>query len=242
MGDNSDFASGYSLGRSEGSCSNGGFGSMWGDGIWAIIILTMLGFGGGWGGFGGFGGGGFVNGALTRAELYDGFAMQNIDSAVRGVQQGICDSTYALKDTITNGFHGVDRAVCDLGYQQKDCCCETQRLIERGFCDIGGAVKDMGRDLADNSNCNFRALNDTIRDGFARIEAADNARYTAELERKLNACDRDGALRDLGVYLVNTLRPAPVPAYPTCNPWAASYGWNGYGGCGQGYGGCGCGC
>ena len=37
------------------------------------------------GGGGGFGGGGaMMNGALTRAELYDGFAIQNIDSAVRG--------------------------------------------------------------------------------------------------------------------------------------------------------------
>jgi len=96
----------------------------------------------------------------------------------------------------------------------------------------------MGRDLADNNNCNFRALNDTIRDGFARMEAADNARYLEELERKLNACDRDSALQGLGTYLINTLRPAPVPAYATCNPWAASYGWGG-----SGYGGnCGCGC
>lgn len=32
-------------------------------------------------------------------------------------------------------------------------------------------------------------------------------------------------------YLVNQLRPCPVPAYITCNPWAASYGFNsGYNG------------
>ena len=38
-------------------------------------------------------------------------------------------------------------------------------------------------------------------------------------------------------YLVNQLRPCPVPAYITCNPYAASYGF------GQNFGsGCGCGC
>ena len=36
-------------------------------------------------------------------------------------------------------------------------------------------------------------------------------------------------------YLVNELRPCPVPAYITCNPYAASYGF-GYNN------GCGCGC
>ena len=73
MGENSgDLSLGYMMGQSE-SGSNGGFGGMFGEGLWAIIILAMLGFGG-YGFGGGFGGGGFVNGALTRAELYDGFA------------------------------------------------------------------------------------------------------------------------------------------------------------------------
>ena len=98
-----DFAMGYAMGQDTNG-GNGGMGSGFGEGLWAVIILAML-FNGGWGG--GFGGGGF-NGALTRAELYDGFAMQNIDSAVRGVQQGICDSTYALTNAINGGFAGGD--------------------------------------------------------------------------------------------------------------------------------------
>jgi hypothetical protein len=35
-------------------------------------------------------------------------------------------------------------------------------------------------------------------------------------------------------YLINQIRPCPVPAYITCNPYAASWG--------TGYGGNGCGC
>jgi hypothetical protein len=37
-------------------------------------------------------------------------------------------------------------------------------------------------------------------------------------------------------YLIDQLRPCPVPAYITCNPYAASWG------VGYGNGGCGCGC
>ena len=82
MSENSgDLSLGYMMGSSENR--NGGFMGGFGEGIWAIIILAMLGFGGGWGG--GFGGGGYMNGALTRAELYDGFALQGIDNGVRGV-------------------------------------------------------------------------------------------------------------------------------------------------------------
>ena len=131
------------------------------------------------GGFGGFGGQ-----ALTRAELYDGFAIQNIDGAVRGVQQGICDSTYALNNSITSGFHGVDNAICTLGYQtqqgfntlgyaMKDCCCETQRLIERGFCDVGQAVNMQTRDIIDNAT--KTSIGDTYAQEFKPMDQLNKA-------------------------------------------------------------------
>ena len=49
-----DFGMGYALGAdSGGSNNNGGFGGMFGEGLWAIIILAMLGFGRNGFGFGG---------------------------------------------------------------------------------------------------------------------------------------------------------------------------------------------
>ena len=228
-----DFAMGYAMGADAGNnCNNNGngmgFGS-WGD-LAALLVVAGIFGGGGWG-FGGFGGGGggmMLNGIATRADINEGFALQNITGGIRGIQEGICDATYNLNTNLMSGFHGVDNAICslgyniqqgfnDLGYRQQSCCCETQRLIERGFCDIGHAMSN-----------NTRDINDTIRDGFARIEAQNNARYVADLERKLNACDRDSALQGLGTYLINTLRPSPIPAYPSCNPWGGSGGnWNG---------------
>lgn len=235
--------------------NNGGFGGMWGDGLWAIIILAMLGFGGygyggGFGGFGGFGGGVGLNGALTRAELYDGFAIQNIDSAVRGVQQGICDSTYALNNTITNGFHGVDRGLCDVSRQISDCCCTTQRNIDSvrydmatGFCNLGNTIQNTTRDIIDSQNAGTRAILDFLTNDkidslrsenqalkFAASQSAQNAFFTANQDAQTAEI-----IRRLG-------RDCPVPAYvvpnPNCcygNPVGIGYG--NYGG-----NGCGCGC
>ena len=254
MGENSgDLSLGYMMGQSE-SGSNGGFGGMFGEGLWAIIILAMLGFGGGWGGgFGGMGGGYMMNGMLTRAELYDGFAMQNIDSAVRGVQQGICDSTYALNNTITNGFHGVDRGLCDIGHQISDCCCTTQRNIDSvkfdmvtGFCNLSNTIQNTTRDIIDNQNANYRGIIDFLTNDkidslraenqtlkFAASQASQNAFITANQEAQTAEI-----IRRLG-------RDCPVPAYvvpnPNCcygNPVGIGYGYGT-----QGYGGnCGCGC
>ena len=245
---------GYLMGQSEGN-NNSGFGGDWGGGLWAIIILAMLGFGGGYGFGGGFGGGGGLSGVLTRAELYDGFATQNIDSAVRGVQQGICDSTYALAGTITNGFHGVDSAICNLGHQISDCCCTTQRAIDginfnmaKGFCDLGNVINTQTRDIIDNQNANYRGIMDfMVQSKLDALRSENEA-----LRLKASQADQNAVLRaaidaSTAEIIRRTGNECPVPAYvvpnPNCcygNPVGVSYGagWGGYGR----DGGCGCGC
>ena len=153
-----DFGMGYALGQDSNNnhcCNTGngfGFGGGWGEGIWAVIILGMIfgwgrgGFGGGFGNWGGDGFGWGINsaagqGALTRADLCSEFNFNNLDNAVHGVQQGLCDGFYSQNTNILNGFHGVDNAVCQLGYQTQQgfstlgaqmaqCCCDTQRAID----------------------------------------------------------------------------------------------------------------
>lgn len=228
------FATGFLAGQDSGGGNNGGiFGN---EGIWGVVILAMI-FGWGRGGFGGGNnGGGDGGGALTRADLCTGFNFNNLDGAVRGVQQGLCDGFYAMNSSLMSGFSGVDKAICTLGYQDQQgfsslaaqlaaCCCDIRQQIGEvkyqmatDTCAIQQTIQNTTRDL-----------NDTIRGGFAAMEARENARYIAELERKLNACDRDNALQGMSTYLINTLRPSPVPSYPSCNPWAYSGGnWSGY--------------
>lgn len=250
-----DFATGYMAGQDSGG-GNGGWGGF-GEGIWAVIIIAIL-FGrgglggfGGWGGFGGFGGVG-LNGALTRAELYDGFAIQNIDNAVRGVQQGICDSTYALNNAITSGFHGVDNAICTLGYQNQqgfntlgyqtqqgfnslshelsDCCCTTQRLIERGFCDVGNAVNMQTRDIIDNQNANYRG----IMDFLVTEKMASKDAKIVELTNQLSQSNQNaviGARIDAAVaeVLRRTGNDCPTAAYLVQPPTPVNFPTNGCG-------------
>lgn len=245
------------MGQDSNGSNGGGFGGgMW-EGIWGIVLLAMV-LGWGNGGFGGFGGGG-ASGALTRAELYDGFATQNIDSAVRGVQQGICDSTYALNNSLMSGFHGVDNAICNLGYQTQsgfnslghqisDCCCTTQRAIDgvnfnmaKGFCDLGNVINMQTRDIIDNQNANYRGLMDFLV--TEKLSAKDA--QIAQLQNQVSQAQQTAAFRaaidaSTAEIIRRTGNDCPTPAYwvqpPT--PVQAPCSWtNG------GYnGGCGCGC
>ena len=246
---------GYLMGQ-EGN-NNGGNGMFGSDAIWAIILFAMI-FGyGGNGGFGGFGGG--MNGALTRAELYDGFAIQNIDSAVRGVQQGICDSTYALNNSIMSGFHGVDSAICNLGYQTQsgfntlghqisDCCCTTQRAIDnvnfnmaKGFCDLGNVINMQTRDIIDNQNANYRGLMDFLVQEKLSSKDAEIAKLNNALSQSnQNAVIRAAIDASTAEIIRRTGNDCPTPAYwvnpPT--PVQAPCSWTN----GGFNGGCGCGC
>lgn len=137
---------------------NDGWGGGWSSWIILFLIFGMFGWGG-FGGFGGFGGNAGASGALTRADLCQDMNFNQLENGVRGIQQGICDSTFALNNSINGlgmnvmqGFHGVDNAICNLGYQTQqgfnqtnialmqgqnslqsqiaDCCCGVQRAID----------------------------------------------------------------------------------------------------------------
>lgn len=120
-----DFGMGYALGQDSGN--SGGFGGMFGEGLWAIIILAMLGFGNG-----GFGGGGMNN----------GFAINSLDNGIRSIQNGLCDGFYAMNTGMLTGFNNIQS-------QMANCCCETQRLIERGFCDTNQNIANQTRAILD---------------------------------------------------------------------------------------------
>ncbi|MTR59787.1 hypothetical protein GMD01_13705, partial [[Ruminococcus] torques] len=74
---------------------NGNNGNGFGDGGWAwwIIILLIFGWGGNGFGFGGNGGANSpgLQGLATRADINEGFALNNLQSGINALQQGICD-------------------------------------------------------------------------------------------------------------------------------------------------------
>lgn len=235
------FAMGYALGQDSGGSNNngGGFGG-WGDGIWAVIILAILfgngGFGGGFGGFGGGNGGG---------NMSAGFAWQGIDNGIRGVQQGICDATFALNNTIVNGFHGVDNAICNLGYRQQECCCETQRLIERGFCDTQRAISDSTRDIIENQNCNYRGLMDfMVQSKIDKLRDENDALKLQISQANQNAFITANQEAQTAELIRRLGRSEPVPSFLVPNPnccYGNPVSFNGFGN-GFGGNGCGCGC
>lgn len=246
-----NFALGYAMGQDSNNNNNDGlFGGGSGGWLGILLLIALLGGGLGFGGFGGFGGGGTgLQGMATRADINEGFALNNITSGITAIQQGICDATYALTGAITNGFHGVDRGLCDLSHQLSDCCCENRAAIAQvrydmatQACDTRNLIQNTTRDLMDNQNANTRAILDFLtNDKISTLQAENTALKFAASQSAQNAFITANQEAQTATLLRRLGADSPTPAYLVQPPTPINFPLNG---CGQvqfGYvGGCGC--
>ena len=120
-----------------------------------------------------------------------------------GVQRDLCA-----------GFNSVNNNIAENRFAAQQCCCETNRNIDnvrfensKNTCEITNAIHAEGE----------------------ATRALINANTMQELRDRLEARDRDILARDFQLsqlaqnqYLVNTIKPCPIPAYITCSPYATA--------------------
>lgn len=221
------------------TAGNGGFG--WGgEGSWFIIILFLFAFLG-WGGNGMWGGNRGANGgAVDGYILTSDFA--NVERKIDGVNNGLCDGFYnqaqlinGVQRDINSGFMTAELSRANqqaalmqqlnaMQAQQANCCCETREAIQSvrydmasQACDTRNTVQTATRDIIDNQNQNSRAILDFLTQSKLQDLQSEN--------QGLKLAASQAAQNN---YLISQLRPTPIPAYESCNPWAGGT----YNGCG----------
>lgn len=140
---------------------------------------------------------------------------------------------FGLQQAINNASVANMQDTNALSRQLADRCCETREAIQgvnynmaMGFNNVTNTICNSTRDITDNQNANTRAILDQINS--FRME--DKDAQIRNLETQVQSLNLAVSQRNQNDYLVDQLRPCPVPAYITCNPW----GSNGYGGYGYG--------
>lgn len=227
-----------------------------GDGGWWVLIILFALFG--WGGNGAWGGRGGSSGeststASTDAAIQRGFDNQSVINKLNGLENGLCDGFYSMNTTMLQGFNGVTNAMQqgNFGLQQaindvnvgamqnanaiqsqlQQCCCENREAIAQvrydmatNTCAINNAIQTQTRDIIDNQNANYRAIHDELIQ--SQIEAKnDKIAEQASLIQSLNLAQSQA---NQNQYLINQLRPSPVPAFAVPSPFTSYFGM-GYG-------------
>ena len=237
MEQSNDFATGYAVGRD----TNGGYGNgMFGNDAWWIIILLLFGYGRGFGG--GFGGG-YGGGVGENYVLATDFA--TIERKLDSVNSGICDSTFALNNTINGNFRTLDNAICNLGYQAlqntnaiqsqlADCCCGIKGEIkdvaygnEKNSWTISKQISDCCCDLekmnmqnrfdAQAYNCNTLQAIDKLGDRIIDYMSAEKTQALRDENFALRLAASQAKQNEFLVERLNP-NPCPSPAYVVPNP------------------------
>ena len=150
--------------------NSGGFG-FGGNGFDSIIALAIIGLiFGGWGngGFGGYGGGVSENYTLVSD-------MGQIERKIDGVYSGICDSTFALNNTINNGFSaaqntmtqgfaGLNTALVTQGYESRIATQGVGNTVQNCCCDLRQQIGDVNYNMATQAN----GITNAVNSGFCQ--------------------------------------------------------------------------
>lgn len=247
------------------TCGNDGYGNgggMWGDGAWWIIILLLFGwgrngFGGGYGGNGGVG---------ENYVLATDFA--TIERKLDGINNGICDATFQLTNTLNTNFRNVDNAICTLGYQALQNTNAIQTQLAQCCCDTRAAIQDVAYGNAMNTNQLDRRISDCCCD-LEKMNMQNRFDAQAYNCNTLSAIDKLGdriidymsnqkleTLRDenqalrlaasqakQNAFLIDALgEKCPQPAYVVNGPTPVTFPTNCCGGVNYANFGNGCGC
>lgn len=249
-----------------GNRNSGGNDTFGGDWAWIIVLFLIFGWGrNGNGGYGGFGGNG--GGAVDGYVLATDFA--TIERKLDSLANGICDSTFALNNTINNGFFGVQNSLTQgfaglntsllqgnyaLSSQLADCCCGIKTAIADCCCQTQSGLKDISYNIAMGNNAIQQTLCNNTRDIIENANAnyraiheelvankleAKNDRI-AEQQNEINALRLKASQEAQNNYLLSELKECPRPAYVVNGPTPVNFPTNC---CGtfSGFNSCGCG-
>lgn len=113
-------------------------------------------------------------------------------------------------------FAGVLSAINDNRFALQQCCCDTKGLIKdlaaenyKNTCEITTAIHAEGE--ATRALINQNTMQD-LRDRLAEKDK-DNLQLQFQTNQQAQ-----------NMLLINTLRPFPIPSYPTCSPYTEGAG------------------
>lgn len=168
-----------------------------------------------------------------------------IQQAINGVSAKVAEVGCQVGLSSQQIINSIQAGNCQIANQLASCCCDVKTAIERQGYEGRLATIEQTQTLTSSSNTQFNILGAKIdaqtqllSEKFCELEKREMQREIQQLRDEKQGYQMSALTQQQTQNLVNQLRPCPVPAYLTCNPFGGTY--NGYP---FGYNeGCGCGC
>lgn len=180
--------------------------------------------------------------------------VKSIDNALCSIQNAIGKVGGEVGFSAERVINAVNAGDCNVIKAISDCCCTTQRSIDSVNLNLTQMNADNRLSICQQTN----TLQNAITSGFCNLSSENATRFNIlgakidaqtqiindkfcqlemrEMQNKIDSLREDKAALQLSASqqaqtanIVSQIRPCPVPAYLTCNPYGCNGGLNGYG-------------
>lgn len=180
--------------------------------------------------------------------------VKSIDNALCSIQNAIGKVGGEVGFSAERVINAVNAGDCNVIKAISDCCCTTQRSIDSvnlnltqmnadnrlSICQqtntLQNAITSGFNTLSNENATRFNILGakidaqtQIINDKFCQLEMREMQNKIDTLRDEKNALQSSALLQQQTSNIVSQIRPCPVPAYLTCNPYGCNGGLNGYG-------------
>ena len=184
---------------------------------------------------------------LMQAIQGNGNAISQLASTlncdVKSIESNLCNIQSLIQNVgnqvglsgqqIINSIQSVGSQI---GSSIASCCCDVKQAIERQGYEGRIATIQQTDDLKSDSSSKFNIISSKIdaqtqllSDKFCELEKREMQNKIDALRDEKNALQSSALMQQQTTNIVNQIRPCPIPAFITCNPWGCNGGFYGYG-------------
>ena len=179
-----------------------------------------------------------IQGAIKEVGGQVGFSAERVINAVNA---GDCNVIQAIKDCCCN----TQQSILKMGYENQIATLNQTNALNSTLNTINTGLERGFSSVAYETSKQTCDIKEMIQDSTAQILAGQRAAEMREMQNKIDALRDERTALQLSASqqaqtanLISQIKPCPVPAYITCNPYDSynpyAYGYtNGYinGGC-----------
>lgn len=189
---------------------------------------------------------------LMQAIQGNGDAIRQLASTlncdVKSIETNLCNIQSLIQNvgnqvglTSQQVINSIQNIGCTIGNQINQCCCTLQSAIERQGYEGRIATIQQTDEIKADANSKFNiisakidAQSQLLGDKFNDLEKRELQNKISTLQQEKSTLETSALLQQQSRTIIDTVRPCPIPAFVTCNPWGCNGGFYGYG---YGYGG-----
>ena len=178
-----------------------------------------------------------IQGAIKEVSGQVGFSAERVINAVNA---GDCGVIQAIKDCCCN----TQQSILKMGYENQIATLNQTNALNTSLNTINTGLERGFSSVAYETSKQTCDIKEMIQDSTAQILAGQRAAEMREMQNKIDALRDERTALQLSASqqaqtanLISQIKPCPIPAYITCNPYDSYTPFYGYN---QGYvnGGC----